>query len=196
MAFSLIANNVKSSVSAISKEVVSLFPGIYAVWGYASFPDHNNKRCIDYSIVNPKLTRAEQVELGNAIARYHIENAKQFGVHGIIWNRRVMGFPHVTNPPYRGPYGEWRDYYGPKPHTDHVHVEYDGNGKANPERVSMYATGLIKGWAIHPNPRIKVTRKKGTRIVGTIKTLSDGKYLMTRFGTYYPLDTLSAKKPV
>lgn len=88
------------------------------VWGYASTPDHNNKRCVDFMVAD----RAD----GDTVAEYVIANAKRLGVHGLIWDHRCMGFPHVEDPPWRGPYGEWRDYTGPSPHTDHVHVEFDG----------------------------------------------------------------------
>lgn len=119
---------VDPDVRKTCAEIVKKFAAIPNVWGYssASTSDHRNRRCIDYMVIGQK-TDAARLALGNAIAKYHIDNAKRLGVNGLIWNHRVMGFPHATNPPYRGPYASWRSYSGSNQHTDHVHVEYDGS---------------------------------------------------------------------
>lgn len=118
---------VDPDVRKICAEIIREFPAIPNVWGYATFPDHNNRRCIDYMVIG-QGSDAKRVALGNAIAAYHIKHAKRLGVNGIIWNRRVMGFPHSGGQnSYRGPYGKWRTYTGTQSHTDHVHVEYDGS---------------------------------------------------------------------
>ena len=119
---------VDPDVRKICAEVVHHFPAIPNVWGYssASSSDHRNRRCIDYMVIGQK-TDAARLKLGNDIAAYHKADATRLGVNGQIWNHQVMGFPHVTNPAYRGPYGTWRKYFGGNQHTDHVHVEYDGS---------------------------------------------------------------------
>lgn len=90
---------------------------VIRVYGWASTPDHNNGCCIDF------------MHYGNAAIRdflinYLIENNKSLGVAGIIADRRVMGFPS-NDTMYRGPEGVWRNYTGPNPHTDHVHVQFN-----------------------------------------------------------------------
>jgi hypothetical protein len=108
-------------------EMVKVFPSITQVWGYAEPPsDHANRRCVDYMVYGNKA-------LGDAIANYNLTHATRLGLYGQIWYRRVMGFPHGSNPPYRGPWGVWREYTGtPNPHTDHIHVEYDGTAYVPP----------------------------------------------------------------
>ncbi len=102
-------------------EIIAAFPGITHVYGYAVAPsDHVNRRCIDFMVPNRQL--------GDQVAAYIATHAPRLGVNGQIWNRRVMGFPHQPNPPYRGPAGTWRPYTGTgNPHTDHVHVEFDSS---------------------------------------------------------------------
>lgn len=158
MALSKVPSSVEPNVKKICAEIVRKFSAITHVWGFSSAPtsDHRNHRCVDYMVFNEKastnLNRKEQKQLGDAIAEYHRKNAKRLGVNGIIWDRKVMGFPHVDNPPYRGPYGEWRPYFGNDPHYDHVHVEYDGDGKAEDIPVSVTKVSLNAKFVIELTP--------------------------------------------
>lgn len=129
------------------------FPQVVQIWTYAPFPDHSTGRCCDYMITIDGMPRADQVQLGDAIAAWHKTNAEAMRVSGVIWNRRVMGFPHEgDHGAYRGPYGGWRTYTGPKPHTDHVHVEYDGQAptygpETYPQGNTVYLDRLKPGTA-------------------------------------------------
>lgn len=198
---SKIPSNVNVNVKRTCAEIVARFPKIPNVWGYASFPDHNNHRCVDYMIVNPTLDRAAQVALGDAIARYHIDNAERLGVNWIIWNRRIYRYQNTN----RG-HG-WGVYTGPKPHTDHVHVEYDGSAYTEPAGPVVPHSGLngpsytfrvakpTPGYYGPSRPgKVKFPAGAkghgavGAKLTGQIGTLKDGRYLVTRWGTWYPLD--------
>lgn len=94
------------------------------VYGYNTTPDHNNRQCIDFMHYGDTKIR-------KWLEDYLIKNHKTLGVEAIISNRRCMGFPSNetknTTPYWNGPEGEWRDYHGPNPHTDHVHVQFNTN---------------------------------------------------------------------
>lgn len=126
---------VDADVRKTCLEIVRQFPAIPNVWGYSSSSssDHRNRRCIDYMVIG-QPTAAARVRLGDAIVAYHIKNAKRLGVNGVIWNHGVWGFPHEGGQgSYRGPYAKRRKYTGTSnPHTDHVHVEYDGSAYVGP----------------------------------------------------------------
>jgi peptidoglycan hydrolase-like protein with peptidoglycan-binding domain len=108
---SKVPEGVQPAVKQKAAEIVAQFDAdIRNVWGYASFPDHSNRRCVDYMI----LSEAG----GDRIAQYHIDNAKRLNVNWVIWNRRIYRYQNTN----RG-HG-WAAYTGPKSHTDHVHVEY------------------------------------------------------------------------
>lgn len=124
---SLIPEGVRPAVKDKCADVIAGTGDLVRnVWGYAGWPDHNTRRCIDFMIRNDAG--------GDRVAEYLIDNAERLGVIGIIWNGRVMGFPangdaldgvQDNDSPYRGPAGRWRDYDGEDQHTDHVHAEFD-----------------------------------------------------------------------
>ena len=68
--------------------------------------DHPKGLAVDYMIRSGGQ--------GNEISSYFLQNAAQWGVKYIIWNR------HINTLDGRG----WRNYSGPNPHTDHVHVSF------------------------------------------------------------------------
>lgn len=129
MVTSLVPAGVIPAVKAKCAEVVGAFPGITHVYGFAPWPDHNNRRCIDFMVYNSEkpasanLSRAEQVKLGDAVVAYLLANRKRLDVNGIIWNRRVID-GDIGDGAYRGPEAVSRPYSGNDPHTDHVHVEF------------------------------------------------------------------------
>jgi hypothetical protein len=88
---------------------------VQTVWGATNFPDHNNRRCLDFMI---NTGGAGGQEGGDWIARYVIKNADRLVVNWMIWDRRI--WRRKANE--HGPVG-WSQYFGPKPHTDHVHLE-------------------------------------------------------------------------
>lgn len=129
---SKIPAGVLPAVKAKCAEVVSRTGVVTHVWGYNTIPDHNNRRCIDFMVAN--LTD------GDKVANYLRANAARLGVVGIIWNRRVMGFPE-NGDAYRGPSGQWRPYSGPSPHTDHNHVEFNASAYVAPSGDALASGG-------------------------------------------------------
>lgn len=61
------------------------------------------------------------VPKGREVFDWCVANAERYGIQSVIFNRRVWGF------------GKWseRDYRGPSPHTDHVHVGLNFKGAAS-----------------------------------------------------------------
>lgn len=47
-------------------------------------------------------------------------NARRFGVMYVIWNRQIWGTYDMAK--------GWRPYYGPNPHTDHIHLSFSWDG--------------------------------------------------------------------
>lgn len=164
-----ISSKMHSNARHVIEEVLKQFPEIVQIWTYANFPDHNNCRCCDFMITIPGIPRDKQIELGNAIADYLKKNAKRLGVNGIIWNRRVMGFPHVDNPPYRGPWGVWRPYGGPKPHTDHVHMEVDDRIYQPPTGFPTYVVDAHKFDPNNHDPQLARVDSKTGKTIAWVK---------------------------
>lgn len=52
---------------------------------------------------------------GQAVADYAIANAARLGIKYVIWNRHIW-----QN-------GKWTNYTGTSPHTDHVHISFNGS---------------------------------------------------------------------
>lgn len=118
MEISKVPAGVLPNVKSICAEVVSEFgKDIPNVWGISKYPDHNTRRCVDYMCGKAA---------GDKIAQYHIANADRMQVVYIIWNRRIWRREGNSH----GPARTWTPYYGDKPHTDHVHVEYESDGQA------------------------------------------------------------------
>jgi hypothetical protein len=135
-------------------EIVASFPGITHVYGYHTVPDHNNRRCIDFMVPGKSV--------GDLVAAYIKEHAGRLGVNGQVWQRRVMGFPHSGDGgAYRGPTGQWRTYSGANPHTDHVHVEFDGAVYVAPSTPKIPLAGTV--WVDRLKPG--VTDSDSVRLV-------------------------------
>ncbi len=89
---------------------------------YDAFPDHPSGRAID--IMMPNGGGGSDVALGNEIAAYFMKNAKEYGVHYIIWRQRM--WKSSSKP------GEWRGLTNrgsaTANHFDHIHISFtDGN---------------------------------------------------------------------
>lgn len=61
--------------------------------------------------------------IGDSVAQWLSANngemARRFGVMSIIWNRKSW---YMYDP------GSWKDYTGPSPHTDHLHISFTWDG--------------------------------------------------------------------
>jgi hypothetical protein len=93
-------------------------PPVTSVGGYScrqntndnSVSIHGVGRALDIMIDG---TTPKGLETGTRIRNFVINNAEQLGVQVVIWDR------HIWSVNEKG----WRDYNGPNPHTDHLHVE-------------------------------------------------------------------------
>ena len=111
MATSLIPAGVLPNIAAICAEVIKAHPLVTHVWGYATTPDHNNRRCIDYMTTDTAV--------GDAVADYQWEHRTRLGLH-LSSGTAASAAP--TTSPASPP--ELAKYTGRNPHTDHVHVQY------------------------------------------------------------------------
>lgn len=100
---------------------------VVRIYGYNTTPDHNNRQCVDFMGTDGK--KPVDHAMMDWLVDYCKKNARVLGVEGIIWNRRVMGFPSQGSA-YRGPEGGWRPYSGGSQHTDHVHVQFNRSSVA------------------------------------------------------------------
>lgn len=93
-------------------------PPVTSVGGYAcrqntasnSISVHGVGRALDIMVDS---TTPNGLATGDRIRNFMINNAKVLGVQRVIWNH------HIWSADQDG----WRDYSGPNPHTDHLHVE-------------------------------------------------------------------------
>ncbi len=81
---------------------------------------HGEGRAVDWGM---NVYNSSDKAIGDAVAYWLTTNngemARRFGVQSVIWNKRSW---YVYSP------GSWRDYSGPSPHTDHVHISFTWDG--------------------------------------------------------------------
>jgi hypothetical protein len=106
---------VKPWVSAAAYEIGNQFDvGSVGGWravGSVPNSDHPKGLALDFMVYTNKGK-------GDAIAQYAIANAARLGITYVIWYRRIYVISE----------GQWKDYHGPVPHTDHVHVSFTAAG--------------------------------------------------------------------
>lgn len=103
---------VKPWVASAADLIGNMF-GITTVGGYREHgsvknSDHPKGLALDFMTNNQNT--------GNAIRDYAIQHAGQLGVHYVIYNRKIYTSENEWQP---------RDYDGPSPHTDHVHISFN-----------------------------------------------------------------------
>ncbi len=109
--------------------VMNKWPLVSSVGGYAcrkntanasQWSVHASGRALDIMI---DANNPEGLRVGNQIRNYLINNAERLGIQRVIWNRKTWSANKDG----------WRDYNGPSPHTDHLHVEINvaASQKAN-----------------------------------------------------------------
>jgi peptidoglycan hydrolase-like protein with peptidoglycan-binding domain len=133
--------DVNPPVNELRLDLAYFFPEITHFYGFASGPDHNTKRCLDAMVYDStkkivsaqgrnNLSYSDRIALGNRILVHLRENARHYGLNGVVWNRKVYGFPHNDAPfgrnHYRGPYNVARNYTA-SAHDDHLHIDQDGS---------------------------------------------------------------------
>lgn len=149
------------------------FFDITTVYGYSksgSVPGslHPKGRAADF--MTSAMT-AEGKKKGDALASFVIANAKALGATEVIWNRRIATAAHGW---------QWRDYHGPRSHTDHVHVsfaDHPGTGIVDTSGLTSWlsngvgavggAVGNVAG-AIAPGDDPTCGWKLGIPVVGSV----------------------------
>ncbi|MGB3764884.1 MAG: cell wall-binding repeat-containing protein [Ornithinimicrobium sp.] len=85
-----------------------------------STSQHHEGRAVDW---NMDVYNSSDKAIGDAVAYWLTSNngemARRFGVQSVIWNKRSW---YLYSP------GSWRDYTGPSPHTDHLHISFTWDG--------------------------------------------------------------------
>lgn len=76
-----------------------------------SVPNSAHPKGLAADLVTDNLPNGKAV--GDKLAAYAVANAAKYGITEVIWYRRIWS-------PSKG----WRDYNGPSPHTDHVHLTF------------------------------------------------------------------------
>ncbi|MGB3186125.1 MAG: cell wall-binding repeat-containing protein [Ornithinimicrobium sp.] len=81
---------------------------------------HGEGRAVDWPM---NAYNSADKAIGDAVAAWLTANngemARRFGVQSVIWNRRSW---YLYSP------GSWRNYTGPSPHTDHLHISFTWDG--------------------------------------------------------------------
>lgn len=157
------------------------------LWGFAPWPDHSNRRCVDYMI--------EDWDDGQWVAHYHQDHSARLGVHLVIWSGRIWRAYPKDGRPARS----WSPYAGENPHRDHVHAEYE------PGRYVPPAGEGVGVWRVDPQ-KVQTwlwqVRRDGTRgkkrppgfLIGNgvgIETIDGHKWLRTAAGNRYALRYLT-----
>jgi peptidoglycan hydrolase-like protein with peptidoglycan-binding domain len=115
------------------------FPGVSSIGGYscrqntansAETSVHGTGRAMDI-MITPSNNRANTA-VGDPIANWLVRNAAAMGVQYIIWNRVQWNGSRSGR--------KDRDYGGPNPHIDHIHLELNRDGA---ERLTSWFLNRI-----------------------------------------------------
>lgn len=114
--------------AASLKEVIleKYSPPVTSIGGYScrqntaddSVSIHGVGRALDIMIDG---TTPRGLDVGNRIRNFMINNAEQLGVQVVIWNDQIWSVNHTG----------LREYDGPNPHIDHLHVEINIEASKN-----------------------------------------------------------------
>lgn len=100
--------------------------GIVRGCGIGATSEHKEGRAFDYML---SVNVPQEKAVGDALTGWLTGpdaagvvggNARRIGVMYLIWNRRIWSAYSTGT--------GWRAYYGPNPHTDHVHTSFSWNG--------------------------------------------------------------------
>lgn len=100
--------------------------GIARGCGIGSTSEHKEGRAFDYMLsVNVPAEKAAGDSLTAWLTGPDDDgvrggNARRLGIMYVIWNRRIWSSYAMTT--------GWRAYYGPSPHSDHIHTSFSWDG--------------------------------------------------------------------
>lgn len=113
---------VKPWVANAAEQIQAAF-GISDIGGWrskGSVPDSDHPKglALDVMVKHADKDRAQ----GDKVAAWAQDNAKALGLTYVIWDRHIWSVARA---------GEgWRNYSGPVPHTDHVHLSFGAQAPA------------------------------------------------------------------
>jgi hypothetical protein len=183
------------SVNKAAREVDAKFPR--PEWTF-TYPEHGENSSVGAYAVDFMCSKAK----GDAIFAYMRKHRKRLGVRYLIWDGWWINWgtdgDDAKLKPYFNRFAVNKDG-SPNPskrHTNHVHASFETWAKYVPEvvPVTMYARELVKGYS--EAGKVKFIRKPGRKLTGVIQEGKGGKYLVTRFGTWYPLERLTSKADI
>lgn len=102
-----VAAHVKAAAMQIAEEFNICRIGGRASTGHINGSDHYTGLAIDCMVLQDKAK-------GDAVAAYAIAHKAAWNVKYVIWYRRIWQD------------GNWTHYVGTSPHTDHVHISFNG----------------------------------------------------------------------
>jgi uncharacterized delta-60 repeat protein len=114
--------------------------GVIRGCGVGGRSEHKEGRAWDWGVrVDRPAEKAEAEDLigwllaadGNGV---RAGNARRLGIMYIIWNRKIWTASRASD--------GWRGYFGPNPHTDHVHISWTWPGAY---QLTSYWTGTPYG---------------------------------------------------
>lgn len=126
---SLCTKGFTVGADSLSKAIMQTYsPPVTSVGGFSCRQNtagpgvsvHGVGRALDIMIDG---TTPKGKEMGDKIRNVLINDAQRLGIQRIIWQR------HIWSADQDG----WRDYGGPNPHTDHLHVEVNLEASKNPQ---------------------------------------------------------------
>jgi hypothetical protein len=137
-----IAGVISPNTAGAVAKIKSMFPQITSVGTVGSRPnasDHPMGKAADFMI--PNWNTAGGISLGDAVARYFIENPNAFGTKYVIWRKRITEGGGWT--PYTHPNGETTN--PTLNHYDHVHTSFrHKGGAAGFQLPNLNRGGIIK----------------------------------------------------
>lgn len=178
-----VRETVRVATASIVKDALTWHHAVRNVWGYAPWPDHSNRRCVDF-MVN---TRAD----GDWLYRWIWSHRDPYQVDLIIWRRTITR--RLRHFPFKA--GARAPYLGKDPHTGHLHVQFTGVAlpeprapflgpwEVDPGLVHTFLWSRTRTWANGKRraPGFKV--KTGVAIVRR----GGQSWVQTEAGNYYAL---------
>ncbi|MGI8457136.1 MAG: hypothetical protein ACR2LI_03340 [Propionibacteriaceae bacterium] len=187
----------KPWVTAATTEIVQRFPGTQ---NQGTYPGHDPNESLAVDFMVPIVEDG----IGQHIAHFVADEAvcRRLGIWYVIWWGRIWSMTR----PEQG----WLHYFdadNPNPsrsHHNHVHVSfYNRTPIVNRDKeprtdtpagktYTLILTRTTQGYTIVDGVGVSrgeaYLRQPGRKLTGRVGRRSDGRYLVTAYGTWYPLD--------
>jgi hypothetical protein len=130
------AGGLKPGTRALGEQLRARF-GLASYGGYNCRANTANPSELSIHAVGRALDVSARGSVGDELADHLVANAASLGVQRIIWNRTIWQVAAS------GPTS--RQYSGPNPHTDHVHVEVTRTAAENGGGGAGVSSGATSG---------------------------------------------------